>query len=146
VSTVERSMLVPYSTAQMYALVADVESYPQFLPNCRAARVLKREANTVCGEVDLNFKGIKQSFSTCNLMVPNERIDMELLNGPFSRLSGGWTFEDLSQGRNQGSKVSLKLDYDFSSRVLALALGPVFGIFANSLVDAFYQRARSVYG
>ena len=145
-STVERSMLVPYSSAQMYALVADVESYPQFLPNCRGARVLKREGDIVCGEVDLNFKGIKQSFSTCNRMVPNERIDMELLDGPFSQLSGGWVFEDLSQGGKQGCKVSLALDYDFSSRVLALALGPVFGIFANSLVDAFYQRARTVYG
>lgn len=140
-SRVERSMLVPYSTAQMYALVADVESYPLFLPNCRAARLLKHEKDTVCAEIDLNFKGIRQSFSTCNRMVPNERIDMELLDGPFSNLGGGWTFDDLGKG----SKVSLALDYGFSNRVLALALGPVFGLFANNLVDAFNQRARDTY-
>lgn len=149
-STVERSLLVPYSSAQMYALVADVESYPQFLPSCRAARVLKREGDQVCGEIDLDFKGIRQSFSTCNRMVPNERIDMELLDGPFSQLSGGWQFQDLGRGqesgRVQGSKVALCLQYDFSNRVLGLALGPVFGLFANGLVDAFNQRAQQTYG
>lgn len=149
-ATVERSLLVPYSGEQMYALVADLESYPSFLPSCRGARILKRDADRVCGQVDLDFKGIRQSFSTCNRMVPNQRIEMELLDGPFSHLSGGWRFQDLGRGdgpdRIQGCKVTLSLDYDFSNRMLRLALGPVFGLFANSLVDAFNQRAQQIYG
>ncbi len=143
---VERSMLVPYSCAQMYQLVADMESYPRFLPSCRAARILSRDGDRVCGEVELNFKGVKQSFSTCNRMVPNERIDMDLRDGPFSDLSGGWTFEDLSRGDAVGCKVALILDYHFSNPLLRLALGPVFEVFANGLVDAFNQRARVIYG
>jgi len=135
-------MLVPYSTERMYALVLDVERYPEFLPNCVGARVLKHSDQQVCGEVDLNFKGIRHSFSTCNDLTPNQRIGIKLLQGPFSDLGGAWTFQDLGQG----CKVSLNLDYAFSSRLLALALGPIFSLFANGLVDAFNQRARELYG
>ena len=140
--TVERSMLVPYRSSQMYALILDVDRYPEFLPSCSGARVLQRSEEQVCGEVDLNFKGIRHSFSTCNQLTPYERIGITLKDGPFSSLDGAWTFQDLGDG----CKVSLRLDYAFSSRLLALALGPIFNLFANGLVDAFYQRARSLYG
>lgn len=140
--TVERSMLVPYSCERMFALVLDIERYPDFLPSCSGARVLSRSEEEVCGEVDLNFKGIRHSFSTCNRLTPFERIDLALKDGPFRTLDGYWLFQDLGAG----SKVSLKLDYDFSSRLLAMALGPIFSLFANGLVDAFNQRAREIYG
>jgi len=150
VPTVERSMLVPYPSAKMYALILDVDRYPEFLPSCSGARVLQRSEDQVCGEVDLNFKGIRHSFSTCNQLTPYQRIGITLKDGPFSRLDGAWTFHELGQGSSagetQGCKVSLKLDYDFSSRLLALALGPVFNLFANSLVESFHQRARELYG
>ena len=140
--TIERSMLVPYSCERMFALVLDVERYPEFLPSCSGARVLSRGENEICGEVDLNFKGIRHSFSTCNHLTPCERIDLALKDGPFSTLDGYWSFQDLGAG----CKVSLKLDYDFSSRLLAMALGPIFSLFANGLVEAFNQRAREIYG
>jgi len=141
VPTVERSMLVPYTCEQMFALVIDVDRYAEFLPSCDGARALSRSDEEVCGEIDLNFKGIRHSFSTCNRLTPFERIDLSLQDGPFSTLEGYWLFQDLGAG----CKVSLKLDYDFSSRLLALALGPIFSLFANGMVDAFNQRARAIY-
>jgi ribosome-associated toxin RatA of RatAB toxin-antitoxin module len=142
VPSLQRSLLTFYSPAQMYALVADVERYPEFLPGCTGARVVSREDDVVVGTVDLALKGLRQSFTTRNRLVPERRIDMELVEGPFKRLSGGWRFEPLGSG----CKVSLALDFELASRALALALGPAFNHFAGQLAEAFLKRAEAVYG
>ncbi len=142
-TTISRSALVPYSAAEMYALVNDVESYPQFLPWCRSSRVLSRNEDEVRATIELARGAIQKSFTTCNRLQKDKMIEIRLVEGPFHHLEGFWRFDALDE---KASRVSLDLDFDFSSRILSLALGPVFGQIANTLVDSFQKRAVQVYG
>lgn len=134
---------MPYSAAEMYALVNDVESYPQFLPWCRSSRVLSRNEDEVRATIELARGAIQKSFTTCNRLQKDKMIEIRLVEGPFHHLEGFWRFDALDE---KASRVSLDLDFDFSSRILSLALGPVFGQIANTLVDSFQKRAVQVYG
>lgn len=127
----------------MYALVNDVESYPQFLPWCRSTRVLSRNEDEVRATIELARGGIQKSFTTCNRLQKDKMIEIRLVEGPFHHLEGFWRFDALDE---KASRVSLDLDFDFSSRILSLAFGPVFGQIANTLVDSFQKRAVQVYG
>jgi ribosome-associated toxin RatA of RatAB toxin-antitoxin module len=138
-----KTVLVPYSAQQMFGLVADVEAYPTFLPWCGGARVSAQADGSVLAEVDIAFKGLKQSFCTRNLNTPGERIDMSLHSGPFRSLAGHWRFQALN---DQACKVAFELDYHFSSRILEKLVGPVFAHITGSFVDAFVQRAERLYG
>jgi ribosome-associated toxin RatA of RatAB toxin-antitoxin module len=139
---IEKSAIVPFSAQQMFELVTDISSYPDFLPWCSHAAVLSRENDTVNAEIMIDVKGIKKSFSTINTYTPFEQIDMQLLEGPFSSLSGQWHFQPLN---DKACKVSLNIAFSFSNRILSLTLGPVFGHISDSMVDAFCQRAHQVY-
>jgi ribosome-associated toxin RatA of RatAB toxin-antitoxin module len=143
-TSISRHAIVPYSPEQMFRLVDDVERYPEFLPWCAAAREISREDNVVTGCVELAKGGIHKSFTTRNVLSPPEKIEMSLVEGPFRHLHGFWSFQPLKQG--EACKVSLELDYEFSSRLVSMAIGPVFNTVANSLVDAFVDRARKTYG
>jgi ribosome-associated toxin RatA of RatAB toxin-antitoxin module len=126
----------------MYRLVADVESYPKFLPWCAGSRILERDTEGLIAEIDMAFGGIRKTFTTRNTL-NSTSMDIRLVRGPFSRLEGSWRFQQVAE---LGSRISLDLEFDFASRLLALAVGPVFGTIANSLVDSFKRRAREVYG
>jgi ribosome-associated toxin RatA of RatAB toxin-antitoxin module len=143
VTTVSRSSLVPYSAAQMFALVNDIEAYPQFLPWCRSARVHSRDEDEVRATLELARGAIQKSFTTCNRLQKDKMIEVRLVEGPFQRLEGFWRFDAL---REDASKVSLDLEFEFSSRLVGFALGPVFNQIANTLVDSFKVRAVQVYG
>ena len=140
---VNRSALVTYSADDMYALVEDVGSYPQFLPWCNDVEVHFREGNVVEATLELHRGRLSKRFRTRNTMYPKESMDLELVGGPFRYLSGGWKFRPLGDA---GSKVSLNLEFEFDSRALDLIIGAYFEDICNSLVDAFTQRAISVYG
>lgn len=127
----------------MYALVNDLEAYPRFLPWCASAEVLSVSEDRMCGRIAVARAGIHQTFATCNLLVPHERIELHLEEGPFRRLHGDWRFMAL---REDASKVALRLEFEFSGRLINMAFGTVFGHIADSLVDAFCRRAREVYG
>ncbi len=140
---VDRSALVHYSNDEMFALVSDIDAYPQFLPWCSGARVLSHEQHEMCARIDFSVSGVSKSFTTRNQLQPGREISMQLVEGPFSQLEGRWRFEPLGDA---GSKISLFLEYDFSSKMVSLAVGPVFNKIANTLVDAFQKRAVEVYG
>lgn len=140
---INRSALVPYSQKEMFALVSDVDTYPAFLPWCSGAETLSRADDEVQARIDFSVRGVSKSFTTRNRFVANEAILMRLVDGPFSRLEGSWRFEPLGDA---GCKISLNLEYDFSSKVVSMVTGPVFNKIANSLVDAFRNRAVEVYG
>jgi len=141
--SIDRSALVPYSPQEMFDLVADVDAYPQFLPWCRDARVLSKQGDEVTARIAFSLSGVSKSFTTHNRQMPGSRIEIRLVEGPFSNLCGYWQFDPLGDA---GCKISLSLQYDFSSRVVGVVVGPVFGQIANTLVDAFRQRAVEVYG
>lgn len=140
---VRRTAVVPYSAEEMYALVNDIESYPDFLPWCTGARVHARNGNRVTASVSLATAGIRQSFSTENTLQPGRRIDVRLVSGPFSRLEGFWKFDPAGE---RACHVQLSLDFEFRNVVLKLALSRVFHFILNSLVDAFTRRAEHIYG
>lgn len=142
-TTINRSALVPYSAAEMFALVDDIASYQSFLPWCKNSRVLSRSGDEVRGSIELSKGGIEKAFTTCNRMQKNKMIEMRLEEGPFHHLEGFWRFDTLDE---TACKVSLLLEFEFSNKLLGLTVGPVFNQIANSLVDAFCKRAADVYG
>lgn len=141
--SINRSALVPYTQEEMFSLVGDVDSYPRFLPWCRGSETLERAGDTVVARIDFSVGGVGRSFTTRNINNPPSEIRIQLVDGPFSRLDGYWSFTRLG---DDGSRIALDLQYDFSSRVTRMVVAPVFGQIANSLVDAFQKRAVDVYG
>jgi len=141
--TINRSALVPYTPREMFALVDDVGAYPQFLPWCKNARVLSRDADEVRASLVLARGGFEKSFTTCNRLQKNKMIEMRLVEGPFRHLDGFWRFDPIG---GQGCKVSLDLDFEFSNKIVGMAFGPVFNQIANTLVDSFCKRAVDVFG
>ena len=138
---VDKSVLVPYSAGLMYSLVDDVESYPRFLPWCGGSKVLTREPGMVVATVAIDFHGLRQSFTTRNTPTPGRRMDIALVDGPFRKLDGAWRFTPLGE---DACKVELTLDYEFASRLLEKLVGPVFNHIAQTLVEAFTQRAGAL--
>ncbi len=139
---VHRSALVPYSAAQMYALVKDVEAYPAFLPWCNASEVHIREVDFIEASLELHRGRISKKFRTRNVFRENESLGIELVGGPFRHMSGGWTFVQLGES---GSKVELNLDFEFENRATDVIFGRFFENTCNSLVDSFIQRAAKIY-
>lgn len=142
-ATVKKSALILYSAAEMYALVSDIEAYPEFLPWCRSTQVLSRSEDEVRAIIEMVKGRVHKSFSTINRMQHHKMIDIRLLEGPFRRLEGYWRFDPL---RADASKVSLDMEFEFASPLLRIAVEPVFKQIANSLVDAFCKRAVDLYG
>jgi ribosome-associated toxin RatA of RatAB toxin-antitoxin module len=142
-AVVHKSVLLGYSAEQMFALVDRVEDYPKFLPWCGAVDVQRKEENKLLATIQINYHGIKQSFTTENTNVPPVSMKMALVQGPFKHLDGTWTFRSL---RSDACKIEFDLNYEFSSKLLEKVIGPVFSMIANSFVDSFCQRAEKIYG
>jgi ribosome-associated toxin RatA of RatAB toxin-antitoxin module len=142
VVTVERQAIVPYSAARMYALVEDVESYPLFLPWCSGTEVTSRTAAATTATIHVDFRGVRQAFTTANRLQPGERIEMALVSGPFRHLAGEWRFRALAAA---GCRVELALAYQLASPLLGRVVGPVFDHIANTFVDAFARRADALH-
>lgn len=140
---VQRSALVPYPAADMFALVNDIEAYPQFLPWCRAAQILTHTADTLTASIEVARGGFHKAFTTRNTLEPAQHIRMTLVEGPFRTLDGVWQFTALGE---DGCKVNLDVQFEFSSRVLDLMAGPVFEHICNTLLDAFVKRAGELHG
>ena len=139
---ISRSALVPFSAEQMYQLVNDVHSYPDFLPGCTGSRVLNATSNEMTAAVDVAKAGISKTFTTRNTLLDNQSINMQLVDGPFRKLMGGWHFTPLSP---EACKVELHLDFEFTNKLIELAFGKVFKELAGNMVQAFTQRAKEVY-
>jgi ribosome-associated toxin RatA of RatAB toxin-antitoxin module len=136
-----RSILVAHSAEKMYALVNDVPSYPKFLPWCGGAEILEHSDTRMKARVDIAYLGLHQSFTTDNSLEPNKKIDLKLISGPFSKLSGEWRFTQLG---DIGCKVEFELHYAFEG-LLEVLVAPVFDRIAATFVDAFVKRADELY-
>lgn len=140
---VQKSALVRVPAEKMFDLVDDIEAYPEFLPWCRSSRILCRKAEFVEAELQIAKSGFNKSFSTRNTLLTPKEIRMSLLEGPFSRLEGVWSFTAL---RDDASKISLDLEFEMSGALANLAFGAFFNQICNTLVSAFSDRAKSLYG
>ena len=132
-----------HTAEQMFDLVNDVESYPQFLPWCSGTTLIESTETTMQASLKVAKAGLKYSFTTRNEHERPGKIRIELVEGPFSSLSGVWLFQPLS---DEACKVSLSLQFDFSGKLTSLAMGKVFNQMAVTMVDAFVSRADQVYG
>jgi ribosome-associated toxin RatA of RatAB toxin-antitoxin module len=144
--TVNKSVLIWYSAAEMFALVTDVASYPQFLPWCDQSAVLAQDTSSMTAKVGLSIAGVSQSFTTRNTHIEGRKVSLKLVDGPFSKLDGQWDFTPVGKAADRACKVDFSLNYDFDNAALAALVGPVFDKIAGSLVDAFVKRAGNVYG
>ena len=142
-TTIKRSALVPYSSRQMFELVNAVEDYPRFLQWCRKSHVISRDDKEVKATLEIAWRGIHKSFTTCNILHPFEHIEITLLKGPFRHLEGRWSFIELHP---TACKVCLDLEFELMGHLVDFAFNPVFNHIANSLVDAFCKHAAEVYG
>ena len=135
---VTRTVIVTHTPAEMFDLIDAVEAYPEFLPWCSGTTVLHRDEATTRATLHINFHGIRQSFTTENTKRAPHEITMKLVDGPFRALDGAWHLTALG---GTGCKIEFHLNYEFSSRLLARLVGPVFDHIAGTLVEAFVQRA-----
>lgn len=140
---IHRSALLPYPARMLFDLVNDVASYPEFLPWCSASEVLDASEVHMRASLTVAKAGLSQRFVTRNVLVPAQSIELNLEEGPFSQLHGEWQFKALS---DKACKISLDLNFDYAGPLVRATLGPLFNQAANTLVDAFCQRAKQLYG
>ncbi len=144
---VRTSAIVPYSCDQLFDLVNDIESYPQFLNWCSQAHVLETDNDQgiecMSAQMMIRFGVIEQSFSTRNILDRPGRVVMTLEDGPFSSLDGVWQFSPLG---DMGCRISLNLGFEFSSQLLGIAFRNGFTAVSKRLVRDFCNRADALYG
>ena len=140
---VERSALVTYTAAQMFALVNDIARYPEFLPWCAAARVEDVSATERIATLKVARGVLQTEFTTRNTLRQDAQIDMNLMHGPFRDLKGEWRFEPIG---TRGSRVHFRVEFEFKNRVTATAFNAVFEALCGTIIDAFVLHAQKTYG
>jgi ribosome-associated toxin RatA of RatAB toxin-antitoxin module len=139
----ERSAIVGFTPAQMFALVDDVPRYPEFLPGCKGANAQIVSDTERVASIDIAKGNIKLAFTTRNTVQPNSSVHMQLIEGPFKHLVGHWGFSPMGE---RGARVGFRVEFEFKSRLMAVALNPLFESVCDKIVDAFVHRARNIYG
>jgi len=143
VATLERSALVPFSAERMFALVNDVRRYPEFVPWCAGAEVLAETDALIEASLRLKRGGVEHRFTTRNSLTPFTAMRLELVDGPFTTFTGDWTFKALGE---DACKIGLTLTFQYRGRLATAALGALLSSSADTLVEAFCQRAKALYG
>ena len=136
---VRKNAIVFHSKDKMYRLVDLIENYPNFLPWCGSTKIIERNNNKTIASIEINYKGIKQSFTTENTKKINEKMIIKLINGPFKSLSGEWLFKEMAKDSCQ---IELKLEYEFSNIILEKLISPLFNMIANTFIDEFIKEAN----
>ena len=139
---VNKSVTIPYSAEQIYKLVEQVDLYPEFVDWCTNGEIVGTTGKEVSAALTFNFHGASYVFSTKNTMHPYERIDIQLISGPFKTLCGHWDFTALNE---HWCKISLNLEFEFAIPGLQLIFNPVFASMANNWVESFCHRAEELY-
>ena len=138
---IKRSALVAQPPARMFALINDIERYPQFVPWVTKARIESRTAEEIVATLSVKRGALHTEFTTRNVLEPDTRIALRLVQGPFNHFEGEWRLTPIGAA---GCKVELILKFSFASRVSGLVLEPLFESTAATLVDAFVARARAL--
>ena len=137
--TIKKTAIVFHSQIEMFNLVDQIENYPSFLPWCGSTQVIHRDSEITRATIEINFKGIKQSFTTENIKKSDQLMQIRLIDGPFRHLSGSWMFNKLDANSCQ---IELRLEYQFSNVLMETLISPVFNIIANTFIDEFIKEAN----
>lgn len=135
--------ILPHSAAQMFDLVADVKSYPEFLPWVSAIRIRKNDEQEMLADMVVGFKSLRETFSSRVLKTPKSSIVVDYLDGPMKHLHNAWLFKDLPDGR---STVDFTVDFSFRNRVFEALAGQFFDSALRKMTSAFIERADTLYG
>ena len=136
---IHKSAIVLHPAQKMFQLVDSVENYPQFLPWCGSTQIIERDNDKTIASIEINYKGIRQTFTTENTKKQNQEMIIKLIDGPFKSLSGEWMFKNLDKDSCQ---IELKLKYEFSNIILDKLISPVFNMIANTFIDEFIKEAN----
>jgi coenzyme Q-binding protein COQ10 len=134
---------LPHSAAQMFDLVADVKSYPEFLPWVSAIRIRKNDEQEMLADMVVGFKSLRETFSSRVVKTPKSSIVVDYLDGPMKHLHNAWQFADLPEG---GSSVDFTVDFSFRNRVFEALAGQFFDSALRKMTSAFIERADNLYG
>ena len=139
---------VRHAPAEMFALVADVERYPEFLPMCEALTVRSRRegdgVTVLIADMTVGYKALRETFTSQVTLRPEQnRIDVKYLDGPFRYLENRWDFVETPEG---GAEIRFFIDYEFKSRILGALMGSMFDRAFRMFAEAFEKRADSIYG
>ena len=134
--------LLPYAPEQIYEVVAAVDRYPEFLPWCKAARITRRDGDTLEAELVIAFKMFRERFISKVQLTPRSGVDVQYVDGPFRYLNNHWRFHP----HPQGTEVDFFVDFEFRSRMLQMVIGTVFNEAVRLMVRAFERRAMQLYG
>lgn len=140
--TVSKQAQVQYSSEQMFQLINQVEQYPLFLPWCSSTEILSKSEHDMKARIHISKGPVSKSFITHNTLTPNQKIEMNLVDGPFKRLQGAWQLTSTPTG----TQISLFLDFEFSSKLLGLSFGPLFHHATQTMMNSFLERAHQIYG
>ncbi len=136
---IHKSAIVLHPAQKMFQLVDSVENYPKFLPWCGSTQIIERDNDKTIASIEINYKGIRQIFTTENTKKQNQEMIIKLIDGPFKSLSGEWMFKNLDKDSCQ---IELKLKYEFSNIILEKLISPVFNMIANTFIDEFIKEAN----
>lgn len=136
---IKKSAIVFHPAEKMFLLVDQVENYPHFLPWCGSANVIRRTNSKTIASIEINYKGVRQTFTTENTKKLNQKMMIKLIDGPFKSLYGQWMFKNLDKDSCQ---IELKLEYQFSNIILEKLISPVFNMIANTFIDEFIKEAN----
>ena len=139
---------VPYAADDMFALVAGIDRYPEFLPWCSGARIRRRdqegENEVLLADLIVSYKVFREQFtSRVTLEKPGRKIDVAYVQGPFKYLHNKWHFEALPEG---GTRIHFFIDFEFRSATLQKMIGAVFSRAFAKMMQAFIERADALYG
>jgi ribosome-associated toxin RatA of RatAB toxin-antitoxin module len=140
---IQRSALVTFSPEQMFDLVVDVERYPQFLPWVVGAEVHEKTEHDLLASMEMQRAGVRERFTTRNVMERPNWMTLKLVQGPFRLLEGRWAFTAIG---GLGTRIELGMRFEFANPVVALLFGKAFERSCGQLIDAFIARARQVHG
>lgn len=137
-TSIQRHALVRHSARRMFDLVNDVAAYPARFLWCESSQVLEVSETHMLARLDLRLAGLRTSFTTRNTLEAPTRIDLQLVEGPFRKLTGAWHFHSLAE---DACKVSLAMDFEVAGKVLGSALAIGFQGVADRMVDDFCREA-----
>lgn len=135
-------IMEPYSAQQMFDLVNNINAYPQFVPDCIDTGVLQRDDNLLLAYIEVEKFGFKKRFTTLNRLKEPSKIEITLIDGPFKKLVGAWTFTPISENQ---SKITFDLTFEFNSKLLDMTFTPIFKDIMKNMVIAFSNRAKQLY-
>ena len=139
---VQKTVLINHSAGHMYALVDDINKYPEFLPWCGGVDLIKQDDVSTIATLHIAYHGLHQKFTTENHKTYPNLMEIKLKDGPFKHLEGVWHFIELNE---QACKIEFMLNYEFTNIFLEKIIAPVFSHIANTFVDGFVARADVVY-